>query len=266
MKNCLLFFITLLLSTTAFPQNYLIAFTKTKGNNGCNDMNYLKLEVKNGDHYYKQSSILAKQAAASNQTYKDYFITAEEFAVVTESTGQFVSGGCTFRKYEFFRSKKSLDDAQKKAKEHYKNFHGLYASMPTELFSLGSGIIKATSAAEKQLGNVHAKFYIRSQNGQSIAFAQLTNNHKTNTIVVKIESLNENKKSIHTTTKILKKEAMQQFKIDNAAYYHVFVSDSYEEAIAESPGFIETVKRWIKEWLVKKEDIKIESASSGVRG
>lgn len=125
MKNCLLFFITLLLSTAAFSQNYLIAFTKTKGNNGCNDMNYLKLEIKNGDDFYKQSSTLAKQAAASNQTYKDYFIAAEEFAVVTESTGQFVSGGCTFRKYEFFRSKKSLDDARKKAKDHYKNFHGL---------------------------------------------------------------------------------------------------------------------------------------------
>ncbi len=180
MKNHLLSFTTLLLSTAAFSQNHLIAFTKTKGNGGCNDMNYQKILLKDKDDYYKQSTALSKQAAASNQSYKDYYVSAQDFAIVVEYTGQHYDGSCTFRKYEFARGKKSLEEARAFIQKQSTNFKGLYASAPQEVSVFGtiSGTTEV-SKSEKQLGDLHAKFYTADKNTKKQIVAQLKNNNTT---------------------------------------------------------------------------------------
>lgn len=65
---------------------------------------------------------------------------------------------------------------------------------------------------------------------------------------------------------MLKKGASITQTYGIAHYYEVQVSDAFEENEADSDDFIETIKKWIYQWLIKKEDIENPTASSGVRG
>lgn len=121
-------------------------------------MRYQKIELKNKDDYWKQSEALQKQY--TKEAYKDHYVSAQEYAVVMESTGQYTNISCKFKKYEFFRSKKSLEEARKKAQEQYTKFGGMYANPPKEVSVFSPDLIKADhTKTEKKLGDVDARFF-----------------------------------------------------------------------------------------------------------
>lgn len=255
-------FFLLLFFNGVFAQNYLVVFTKPKGNGGCNDMRYQKIEIKNKDDYWKQSEALRKQYA--NETYKDYYVSAEEHAIVVEYTGQHNTGSCKFRKYEFARSKKSLEDARAFIQKQATDYKDLYASSPQEVSVFSSSVNTAEKGkSEKQLGDVYAKFYISKR----AVVAQLKNSNTTKSIVVKISTLDADKNIIAQKTEILKKGSTLIKSFGQADFYEVHVSDAYEEKETEEKEFIETIKQWIYKWLVKKQDLSTEKMSAvGVRG
>jgi len=268
MKTLTITIITLLFLIpveTVFAQNFLIVFTTVKDGKGCGDMSYQKIEVKNWDDYYKQSETLRKQYGNRGK-YEDKFVSAQDYAVLVEYTGQHYKGSCTFRKYALYKGK-SLEKAREFGASQYKNYSGLFAGAPTEISVFSPDLVKTENAkTERDLGDVNAVFFVSDKGGKPVVTAQFKNKHTTKSIVVKVLTLDAGKNVISQKTEVLKKGTTLTKTYGEAGYYEVWVSDAYEEEETEAAGFIDSIKKWIYEWLIKKEDIQMEAASSGIRG
>lgn len=160
-----------------------------------------------------------------------------------------------------------MEEARKKAQEQYTKFGGMYANPPKEVSVFSPDLIKADhTKTEKKLGDVDARFFPQQKNGKPAVLAQFKNNHKSKSIVVKVLMLDDGKNILNEKKEVLKKGASITQTYGIADYYEVQVSDAFEENEADSDDFIETIKKWIYQWLIKKEDIENPTASSGVRG
>ena len=124
----------LLFSNSSFGQDYLIAITRTKTEKGCGDYEYHKIKLNDAKDFYVQSDILRKKYAHLG-SYKDYYVAPSEYGVLVRYTGQYVKGGCQFRKYDFVRNKKSIQGARDFVQQQYKNYSGLYATQPVEIWT-----------------------------------------------------------------------------------------------------------------------------------
>lgn len=134
MKTLVTIILLLCSASTLWSQHYLIAITRTKTSNGCGDYEYHKIKLNDAKDFYVQSDILRKKYAHLG-SYKDYYVAPSEYGVLVRYTGQYVKGGCQFRKYDFVRNKKSIQGARDFVQQQYKNYSGLYATQPVEIWT-----------------------------------------------------------------------------------------------------------------------------------
>lgn len=265
MKTKTLTILFVLMSGWAFGQDYLVGIFIPKAKGGCGDQQYTKLQLKDSKDYNEQAEILRKKYEGQGKL-ETYFVSEKEFAIVTESQGQYNKGGCTFRKYKFYKSSKSWEDVRQKVQQGYEGFKGLYASTPAEHETFGSKENSSEKEViEKQFGEIHAKLHSYLKDGKPTLFAQFKNNNKTQSIAVKVITYDEAGNKLTEKTIVLSPGGSANQPYGAADRYVIEVSEPFAPEKENEKGFIERLRNWSKDEFYHPDNGKSKSGI-GARG